>query len=323
MNIKIIKYLNNSFGINIEFFKVQKNELKNIPYFLTEAYNYNKVKFLNQDLIFIEKKSEEKYTAAQFKSHINIIRKNLEKPVVLILKDIESYNRLRLIKQQINFIIADKQIFLPFLQIDLNDISNAKTYNNEYLQPVSQILLLYHLQNESINGMDIDTIANKLGYSNMAISRAIRELHNKNLCKIKGKRNLTIELETNKIKLWWLIIDYLKSPVIKTFYMDNIPEEMRFYSSNLNALSFYTNIADYGKKCIAITKNSYYKGIKNNTEIINSYEGEIFVEVWNYDPGKLKTIKEFVDPLSLYLIFRESPDERIQNELKNLIEKFL
>jgi len=44
------------------------------------------------------------------------------------------------------------------------------------------------------------------------------------------------------------------------------------------------------------------------------------IEVWSYEP-KLLGNNESVDPLSLYLSLRYSPDERVHQQLERLIEE--
>ena len=45
------------------------------------------------------------------------------------------------------------------------------------------------------------------------------------------------------------------------------------------------------------------------------------IEVWSYEP-KILGDNEKVDTLSLYLSLRDSPDERIQQQLETLIREF-
>ena len=57
----------------------------------------------------------------------------------------------------------------------------------------------------------------------------------------------------------------------------------------------------------------------------NPTEGNICLEVWKYNPGILShtaIITELiVDPLSLYLTLKNTPDERIEMALEQIIEQ--
>ena len=69
-------------------------------------------------------------------------------------------------------------------------------------------------------------------------------------------------------------------------------------------------------KMVAIGPKEY-RAIKQSTDPTH---GENEVQVWMYNPGNLA--KNFlVDKLSLYLSLRDSSDERVQKELKSLIEE--
>jgi hypothetical protein len=46
----------------------------------------------------------------------------------------------------------------------------------------------------------------------------------------------------------------------------------------------------------------------------------VLVEQWRYAPALLSANRESVDPLSLYLSLRESPDERVQGALNEMQE---
>ena len=49
-------------------------------------------------------------------------------------------------------------------------------------------------------------------------------------------------------------------------------------------------------------------------------EANVSLEAWNYNPVQL-TQADMVDPLSLYLSLQDSPEERIQQQLEQLLEK--
>lgn len=321
-NIK--KYFLDTLNVNIEFIQLNQPELDKLPYYLQDTYCFYRANLFNKEIVLIEKKSKEPFTALQYKKHINLIGSKLDRHIVLVLHTIESYNRTRLIRQNINFIISGEQIFMPFLLIDINENVTRKEIFKDTLLPATQAVLLYHLQREPLQGCGIRTIAEKLNYTEMTISRVVKEMLDKKICTVLGKKDIVIEFELNRRTLWNCILPYLKSPVIKTMYIDMLPEGLRCYNSNISALSYYTDIADDNIRQLAVAKYYYNKEIRNNyVHQTNKYEGNIYLEVWNYDPGRINGNKDFVDPLSLYLIFKDYEDERIQIELEKLINDIL
>lgn len=86
--------------------------------------------------------------------------------------------------------------------------------------------------------------------------------------------------------------------------------DKNFYKSSINALAYYSDINEDVIEYYAV-KQGYSRQIGGaNLKITGTLEGNICIEEWKYDPYLL-TQTEFVDPLSLYLCFRNKPDERI------------
>jgi hypothetical protein len=316
---KTIKYISDNLGIRLNVEKFGISELKSVPYFLRDGYNFYKTEIYKKEIIIIEKKFAEPLTAAQYDKQINILKNIFSLPVILILENLQSYNRERLIRKGINFIIPGKQIFLPSLLIDLKNISRGNKIFKDKLYPASQVLLLYHLQKESLEGLTFRKMAELLGYTGMTISRAVRNIAENNLCRIIGRKDIIIEFYKSGRALWESALPHLTSPVKKIFYTDTIPVNIKKYKTNISALSYYSDIADNLTKQYALSKYYYNKEIRANyLKQINEYEGNYYFEVWNYDPGRI-TKNDFVDPLSLYLIFKNDTDERIKSALEQII----
>ena len=77
-------------------------------------------------------------------------------PVVFILKPGPTYERQRLTDKGVYFVMSDKYAHLPML-IALEKTSDRKTAS--VLTPVAQYILLYHLQEKSLEGLSAKEIA--------------------------------------------------------------------------------------------------------------------------------------------------------------------
>lgn len=316
---KTIKHINNNLKIQLTLTRLGNPELIPVPYFLRDTYNFYKTCIYNQKIILIEKKITGPLTASQYDKQINILKNIFNLPVVLILDNLKSYNRERLIGKGINFIIPEKQIFLPSLLIDLKNFSMGNNILKEKLYPASQALLLYNLQRHSLEGLTLKKMAALSGYTGMTVSRAVRNMAEQNLCRTIGRKDIEIEFAKSGRALWELALPLLASPVKKIFYIDTVPDKIKKYKTNNSALSYYSDIADNMAEQYALSKYNYNKEIRANyLKQINEYEGNYYFEVWNYDPGII-TKNEFVDPLSLYLIFKDDSDERINSALEKMI----
>ena len=314
-----VDYINKIFGVNLDVQKFPKNHQKTLPIFITESYNIWEGILFGKKIIFIENKTIENFTPDQYKKHIELLEKAVGCFAILVLQDIEAYNRNRLIQKHINFIIANKQIFIPYLMIDIKEYL-IKPAQKEYMQPVAQLLLLFHLQKGTLDKFNYRELSETLQYNYLTICRAVENLDMLGICNVQGAKDKTIHFIPNKKELWENANQFMKNPVKKQFFINEVLPEKLVFKTNINALANYTNINDDKRKYYAIFHENFRELLKKgNVKEYNDYDGKYLVELWKYNPTKLAN-KNFVDPLSLYLEFKDNPDERIQIELDKLIK---
>lgn len=318
---KTEKYINDILGVNFQLNKLAENKLNILPYYLKNIYVFNTGNLFNKQLIFISKTNEETATTKQYRKHIDIIKEAFKCPVVLILYEIEAYNRKRLIEKKVSFIVPGKQMFLPHLFIDLKEIkTNIKRGKNK-LQPAAQYILLYYLLKSDLHGINFSEMQNIFGYSSlMTITRAMYELQDIGICKIEGNKEKNVVFDINKLDIWVKVLPYLINPVKKRFYIEKLPDKELIYISGITALSKYSDIADDMKPHYAIA-DSDFKLLQKTKKIhqINNMEGKFCLETWKYSPGLL-AINNVVDPLSIYLVYKDNENERIEAAINTIIE---
>lgn len=318
----IIKYINTVLGENVLTRKMQENKAKLLPLYITNTFTLREGKLLGKSLIFAIQKANEHYTPDQYKNIIGQIEKKLNKPVVLILNEIEAYNKKRLIEKRVNFIIANRQLFLPSLLIDLKDYIK-ETKPKGRLRPISQLLVLYHIFKEQLNNMTYTELANKFNYSYLSISRAAENLKKHEVCDIQGRKTKKFYFGENTKELWERAWPYFKTPILRKVFIEGPIPVNNYYKSNLEALAHYSNISSERTPKFAIS-NRTYQYIKEMQKV-HIYEGtdeDYNMEVWRYDPGVLEK-NGFVDPLSLCVVFRNNEDERIQMALEQIIKTYI
>jgi len=317
---KVLLYLQEVFGEEFIFHKLTKNETKTIPFYVMNEYNVFKGNFLGKEIVLAEKIGEGHFTPLQYKKHAGLLNDKFGMDAVLVLPDIKGFNRKRLINNQINFIIADKQIFIPNLLIDLKEYK-LKNKKVDFLQPAAQCMVLFHLQKQSLNKLNYKQISALLQYPYLTISRAVDNLRKLNICKIEGTKGKQIIFDLNKKELWHKALPYMKTPIKKTVFInEQLPVNMTSIT-NTNALAFYTDINDDTKRHYAINNKDFIKLVKEKqVKTISGYDGDYIVELWRYNPNVLSDNK-FVDPLSLYLTYKDTKDERIEMALEQIIKK--
>ena len=333
----IQKYLKDVFGLDVLILSIDSGLLVKLPVYLTELYILTKMQILNRELIFARHKADVEIGVKQTYKHFQQIKKVLNLDVVLLSDQMMSYKRKRLIQQGINFLVPGKQLFLPVILMNLSEnlgSSKKESSAGECLLPSSQLILLYHLfENDEgigLEGFSFKEIAMKIGYSAMAISNAVDNLKNLSLVEVYGGKTKCLRFLHKKYDLWRMALDENRfiNPIVKTIYIDNLPENYPFLKSNLSALSCYSDINSDSQQYYAIEKTEFYKLIKSGIiDEYNDYEGDYALEIWKYDPkilaDKFSKSQQLVDPLSLYLCLLNSSEARVEMALDEIISKFI
>lgn len=317
---EVINYIKKVFGLHLNFTEIGKDRIKGLPFYIVNEYAFWEVIILDRTIVFANKNTTEHFTPDQYKKQMELLENNFNNIVVLVLPEIETYNRNRLIQKRINFMIANKQIFIPSLIVDIKEYT-IKTKQKEYLQPAAQCLILFHLQKQTLNNFNYKQLAEIMKLPYLNITRAVENIQFLGLCKVDGTKEKSIRFEDNKKELWEKALPFLKNPVLKTVYIDHEILDFTLYKSNINALAHYTDINDEKQNYIALQKNLFKKFQKEGTvKKYSDYEGEYCLELWKYNPGIL-TNNEYIDPLSAYLLFKDNKNERIEMALEQIIEQ--
>lgn len=309
------KYIKEIIGIDLILKPLPQKEMDKLPLYIRSHLKVGEIS--GRNIIFV---SRPNLTPDQYKKLADIIEKNTLKPVVFSFDNLESYNRKRLIQKKIAFIVPGKQMYLPQLFVDIKNYGSTQLKKAEKLFPAAQCLLFYHLLGNELIGNNFKTIAQKLNYGTMTITRAANVLTNLNLCRIEGGKEKTLVFEKSKKQIWEDAQVYLLNPVDKDIYTDDELEFEFIYKSGINALAHYTEIAGTDKNYFAISYESSKSLVnKEKIKLVNSPDASTTLQIWKYDPGILAS-GNVVDPLSLYFTLKDINNERIQGELHNLIE---
>ena len=206
-------------------------------------------------------------------------------------------------------------MFIPSLLLDLTIVNIANEESkNDTITPLTQCLLLYHLETESLSGRTSYELADKLSVSYASINRALRWLVAKDLIKLEGVKTKTLQIDLSDRELWNKALPLLVSPIEQLYYTDALLDGQTI--SGVNALSSYTMLNEESRQCCAVSKKDF-KALKI---IADKQFGQNEIQVWKYNPRMLSSTG-VVDKLSLYLSLKDNEDERIQIELERLINE--
>jgi hypothetical protein len=144
---KTVKYVEGILGLDIGIERIQKQELSNLPMYISNIYRLYRAHLFNTDFLLIEHVAPEGFSIFQLNKHIDLLIESTNKPVVLLMENISALYRKRLIEKGINFIVPGKQLFLPDFLVDIREVNENRRLKRKTkkLLPSAQLILLYHI----------------------------------------------------------------------------------------------------------------------------------------------------------------------------------
>jgi len=276
--------------------------------------------------LLIFDKDKNSATPENLRKQIDVISEKTNIDVIYVHPALSSFQRERLIKYKINFVVPDNQMYLPYLKIDLREHFKSLHQKNGSLSPASQAIIIFSILNK-YSQLDSHIIMNNLNYTAMSVSRSFREISNHEIGDLKknGKEN-SLHLPESKRQIWMRSLDFMKSPIMKEVWLHELPPNYMFPVAGLSALAEYSMIAPPQNLVYAIHKKNWYKIahdklIKKLIEPIQT-GSNIKLQVWSY-PLDLCKNSNIVDKYSLYLSFKNETNERIEQALEEMMEEEL
>lgn len=300
---------------------------KGLPFIVTGSFDMAFVYIDSHKFVLLIPVSGIEFTGGVFVKRIAMVEQALEISCLLALNEINPDMRRTLISNHINFIVADRQLYLPSLFLFLTERGlGIKKQMQEMLSPAAQFIIFYHLIKESLDGLKLNEISLKVGYALKTVSNAITELTYAEVCEIIHPDKRTKIVHFNKLpkNIWVKLQPRLSSPIANVYYIDStslLVDAPVCYSYD-SALSRTTMITHPAYDTYAIERtNPLIKQLQEKGQL-HIGEGNIKLETWKYSPLLLAT-GGIADPLSLWMCYREEDDERVDGELERLIEKRL
>ena len=318
---KIERYLDDVLGIRVVVAPWETEG--RIPLFLQDRYRFLWAEALNQRCLFMVDVHAEDESPAAIRKHVEQVREKWDGPVVYVRDRIIAYNRKRLIGHKVPFIVPGTQMYLPTLGIDLREHFRKLRPGSSGLRPTAQAVLIHALLRDAEN-LGPTVLADKLGYSPMAMSRALDELEAAELGRTTANgRERRLRLEGPRREIWERAQPLLRSPVVKRHAIRLAPEAaLPGHRTGLDALAHYSMLAEPGSVAVALGRENWksMQGTDRMEAATMDEPGTTTVEIWSYAPV-LFAAGGWVDRLSLYLSLRENQDERVQAALDQMIKE--
>ncbi len=306
---------------------LQEARTERLPLFLRRRYLFRASKLFGTNYhLAIENAPQDPCSPAEYADHLRVLQEAVGGPVALVLPSIPSYARGRMLRMGIPFIVPGSQVFLPPQIVDLRERQPVllRRTRTKKLTPAAQCLVLYHLQREPLTGKPLQEIAHLIGYSPIMVTMVKGQLEAAGICtSVKEGRTITLRFVHDRKELWEQVAPLLSAPDRIRHWVTWPHPGPTALLSGMTALSRLTMIGDdplptyalWGRTFRASMEKGEFHGCRG------SDEANACVESWSYDPRTLAS-GETVDILSLYLSLRDSPDERVRQQLETLIQEF-
>jgi len=319
---QIERYIHATLGI--EVCPIPWDADKRLPSFLPDRYTFFKLELLEASCLFMVDRGEKEQSPATVRKHMDQVEVKWDGDVVYVRERVTTYNRKRLIKHKVPFVVPGNQMYLPMLGIDLREHFKKLRTKTHKFSPSTQALVIHVLLNRPAAGFTPSEMAQRLGYSAMTMTRAFDELEKADIgaFSLQGReRCLGFAQGLRGKYLWEKALPLMRNPVRKRIRI--VPLEIGLPSprAGLSALAHHSMLAEPHNKVFALS-GKRWKLLQQNkqvTELPAQEPGVPEIEVWRYDPD-LFANNGVVDCLSLYLSLKEHKDERVEAALAEMMK---
>ncbi|WP_035355247.1 hypothetical protein [Edaphobacter aggregans] len=330
LEAKLVDYLTAIVGDRPWLEPARRESLTKLPLFLREKYQILRADLFGRKAFLAIQNNPDtsEPSPTEYAQDIERLRKVLFEDVILVIENVPSYVRNRMVQRHLPFIVPGTQMFLPMLMIDLREqYPRRSTHPKDRLSPVAQVVVLYHLLRNPLDNIPLNRIATELHYSAMAISKAHEELQSTGICEVeRAGKSLFLRFKGNKTDVWHDAEPSLATPVRRTEWARwGANAGAGAVEAGLTALSSYTMLTDESIPTFAMRDKHLVEALRRGDLFgsPNREDAEVRMESWSYDPMLLSENRQVADPCSVYLSLRSSADERIQKELNTLIDSAL
>lgn len=310
------RYIDQTLGISVDTDKWDKE--KALPFFLRDAYDFFLLHLMGCDYLLMVDLQKEETPPATIRKHMEQLRKAWPDEVIYVREQVTGYNRNRLVRNQVPFVVPGNQLYLPVLAIDLREHFITKRAELKKLTPAAQLLVLHSIYERRAlfdENMTLTEWAQELKYTKMTMTRAFRELRTiledeEHLEDLRGR------------ELWDRLRPYLRNPVRRRrYYHVDKPLVKAPCLAGDSALAHYTMMAepDHTTVCMGGKRWNKFQEKFMPVELARPEPGALEVEVWRYLPMKFAR-NGVADALSVYLSFEKNTDERVETALEEMLE---
>ena len=181
-NIILEEYVSKTIGIAFRHKKLSDNLTKVLPQYLKGTFRFSYVEIEEQDFLLLILPDEIDLPVSQIIKFAVQIRRQTGKQTLIQFWSMDSLRRRTLISNKENFVVLNKQIYLPSLRIYLNEGNSLlQLSKKEKLSPSNATFIILEIwkYNPAIlaDGKFIDKLSLALCYKDMGDERVHKEIN--------------------------------------------------------------------------------------------------------------------------------------------------
>lgn len=232
------------------------------------------------------------------------------------------YIKEKLLEEGIPFVLADKQVYLPFIGFLLTSSGERDIAPVQLISYLTQKLILTAIY-EKWDKVTVSEAAVRLGVTKTSVTRCFDEIEylGIDILDAKGKSR-AITVSEDRKQLWEKLQSVLRNPVIARY---ELREDLLLdKKAGITALCEYSLLSDNDYPTYAITKKEISEtGIKKMKRVCRGEEiGCVVLELGYFINFENKKIE---DPLSVVLSLsdEEKQDERVIISINEMLEEYV
>ena len=295
-----------------------------LPLFLRGAYEFRTLQVKGVNFLCAAPKEKVNFTAMH--KHRIKLKELTGMECVFCVDSLSAYKKEKMLEEGVPFILGEKEVYLPFLGIVLNNAMIKDKNQPLRIAYLTQKMLLTILY-QRISIASVTDMAKILGVSKMSVTRCFDELETFELGLIQnnGTAGRYIILKKDRKAFWDLIRPILRNPVEKQYFLDCIPP-WTLPVSGLTAISHFTMLADNYYPTYAMLKQQEKELQPISLPQVPQEEiPAAVIQIMGYFYPFEEANKAVIDPLSaiLSLNAEELNDPRVEGAVQEIIEKYL
>lgn len=306
-------------------FKEQEYTKENaLPLFLRGAYELKNLQ--GEGVSFLCAAPKEKVNFATMRKHRSKLKELTGMECVFCVDALSAYTKGKMLEEGIPFILGEKEVYLPFLGMILNNTVKKDKKRPLRIAYLTQKMLLTVLY-QKIADVSVTDMAKILGVSKMSVTRCFDELEAFELGLIQnnGTAGRHLILRKRREAFWEAIKPILRNPVEKQYFLDCIPP-WPLPASGLTAISHFTMLADNSYATHAMTKQQA-KDLhpENLPQVPHDEIPAAVIQIMGYSYPFRDAGESVIDPLTavLSLNAEELSDPRIEGAIQKIVEEFV